>query len=86
MSVIASRDLRNHTAAVLRQVAAGAEVTITVHGEPVAVIVAPTSRRRHGIPRHEVNAVAAQQTADLTLAADLQWISAGSTDDLGPLA
>lgn len=84
MGSIAARDLRNHTAAVLRQVADGAEVTITVHGEAVAVIARPTARRRHGIPRGEVVAMLRDRSVDPTLAADLEWISAGSTDDLEP--
>ena len=38
MDAIASRDLRNHTADVLRHVAEGTRVTITVNGRPVAQI------------------------------------------------
>jgi prevent-host-death family protein len=36
--MVASRELRNDTASVLRRVQAGEEVTITVKGQPVAVI------------------------------------------------
>ena len=36
MSMVASRELRNDTAGVLRRVQAGEEVTITVNGRPVA--------------------------------------------------
>ena len=40
MSTVASRELRNDTAGVLRRVQAGEEVTITVNGRAVAVIAA----------------------------------------------
>lgn len=86
MTTIASRDLRNHTAAVLKQVAEGADVTITVHGEPVAVITRPQHVRRMAIPKHELLDLLAHQSSDPTLAEDLLWITEGTTDDLGPLA
>jgi prevent-host-death family protein len=38
MSELAFRELRNDTAAVLRRVREGEDVTITVNGRPVAVI------------------------------------------------
>lgn len=85
MSTIASRDLRNHTAAVLQQVAQGTDVTVTVHGEPVAVITRPRHVRRSGLPKAEFLAFLAQQSPDPALADDLDWISAGTTDDLGPI-
>lgn len=85
MTTIASRDLRNHTAAVLKQVADGTDVTITVHGEPVAVITRPRHVRRNGLPKAELLALMAQQTPDPTLADDLRWITEGTTDDLDPI-
>ncbi len=85
MATIASRDLRNHTAAVLKQVADGAEVTVTVHGEPVALITRPRHRRRMGLPKAELLAFLDRQEPDATLAEDIAWISEGSTDELDPL-
>ena len=41
---VSVRDLRNHTAKVIAAVEAGAAVTLTVHGRPVADIV-PHGRR-----------------------------------------
>ncbi len=38
MSEVASRELRNDTAGVLRRVRAGEDVTITVSGRPVACL------------------------------------------------
>lgn len=85
MTTIASRDLRNHTAAVLKQVADGVEVTVTVHGEPVALITRQQLQRRTGLPKAEFLAHLDRQEPDPTLADDMAWISEGSTDDLGPL-
>lgn len=82
MTTIASRDLRNHTAAVLRQVAEGTDVTVTGHGEAVAVITRPRQGRRAGMPKHELLGLLAAQSPDPTLADDLAWIAEGSTDDL----
>ncbi len=83
MSSIASRDLRNHTAAVLKQVADGVEVTVTVHGAPVALITRPQHRRRAGLPKSELLAFLDRQKADRRLSEDMAWISEGSTDELG---
>lgn len=82
-STIASRDLRNHTAAVLKQVAEGVEVTVTVHGEPAALITRPRHRRRAGLPKAELLAFLDRQEPDPELAGDMAWISEGSTDELG---
>ncbi len=85
MTTIASRDLRNHTAAVLKQVADGADVIITVHGEPAAMITRPPHLRRAGVPRAELLALIDRQEQDPMLAEDMAWISEGSSEDLGPV-
>ncbi|NYD55287.1 type II toxin-antitoxin system Phd/YefM family antitoxin [Microbacterium pseudoresistens] len=46
MAEVAARELRNDTAGVLRRVEAGEDVTITVHGHPVARVVPIRSQRR----------------------------------------
>lgn len=48
MSEVASRELRNDTAGVLRRVRAGEDVTITVSGRPVAVLTPVRPRRGVG--------------------------------------
>jgi len=83
MATIASRDLRNHTAAVLKQVADGVEVIVTVHGEPAALMTRPRHRRRVGLPKAELLALLDRQEPDPTLSDDMAWISEGSTEDLG---
>ncbi|HPB72586.1 MAG TPA: type II toxin-antitoxin system prevent-host-death family antitoxin [Phycicoccus sp.] len=86
MTIIASRDLRNHTSAVLRQVAEGTDVTITVHGEPVAVLTRPRHTKPLGLTKAEFFAhLDRPRVPDPTLASDLAWISDGTTDDLGPI-
>jgi prevent-host-death family protein len=52
-SVIPSRDLRNHTAEVLRRVEAGEEIEILHNNRPVARLVPPRGRRQW-IPAVEI--------------------------------
>lgn len=85
MPVIASRDLRNHTASVLEGVARGEIYTVTVHGRPVAEVRKVASQRRSGIPRADLLALLDRQRPDPTLAVDMAWITEGSTDDLDGL-
>lgn len=85
MPTIASRDLRNHTATVLEGVQRGEVYTITVHGRPVAEVRRVTTRRRPSVPRDELIKLLDRQRPDSALASDLNWITQGSTDDLGAL-
>lgn len=82
MSIVASRDLRNHTAEVLRRVADGDRVTITVNGTPVAELGPVPSRRRTSMPRRELTALLASHQADAAMRDDLATLSAETTDDL----
>lgn len=85
MTVVASRDLRNRTAEVLRQVAGGTPVTITVNGVPVADITAHRSARRASLSRHELQEIVRHRQADAGLRADLVDLAGDDTDSLGPL-
>lgn len=85
MSTIASRDLRNHTRSVLDQVAAGAIVTVTVNGRPVAEIRSPQGSLRTSLTRVEVSRLLERRQLDDSLGDDLAWISEETTDDLDPL-
>lgn len=84
MATIASRDLRNHTGEVLRTVADGQCVTVTVHGEPIAE-VRPVQRRRTHFRRAELLAILAQHQADPALTTTLAELAGETTDDLDPL-
>lgn len=85
MTVVASRDLRNHTADVLSRVAEGVDVTVTVHGKPVALITRPRSLRPRSMGRTEFLTQRERALPDPGLRVDLQWIAADTTDDLGDL-
>ena len=85
MPVIASRDLRNHTADVLRQVADGTPVTITVNGVPVADITAHRSGRRMSLSRHDLIGIVLHRQADAGLRSDLRDLAGDDTESLGPL-
>lgn len=53
MAAIPARELRNHTADVLRRVEAGEEIEVFRDNRPVATIV-PLSRRTRWLPASEV--------------------------------
>ncbi len=54
MAEVPSRELRNNTAAVLRRVQAGEEITITVRGKPVAEVVPLGARQKKGLSGAEL--------------------------------
>jgi prevent-host-death family protein len=85
MTSVAARDLRNHTAEVLRRVADGDRVTITVNGAPVAELAPASGRRRPFLSRRELTEVLSQAQADAGLRDDLATLAGETTDDLDPL-
>ncbi len=86
MSVeVASRELRNNTADVLRRVEAGEEVVITVRGKPVARLSPVKPSRRRWISGEELAQRLSEFQADPGLREDLKWIAGDTTDDLGPI-
>jgi prevent-host-death family protein len=85
MSEVASRDLRNDTAGVLRRAQAGEDITITVKGRPVAVLTAVGPRRRRWLTRTEFVARLRRAQADPGLRDDLAALAGDTTDDLGPI-
>lgn len=85
MSTVASRDLRNHTADVLRQVSSGTRVTITVNGQPVAEISPVRSARSQFLSKADLLEIMARRQADPGLTDDLVALAGQTTADLGPL-
>ncbi len=85
MTIIAARDLRNHTAEVLRQVQAGTVVTVAVRGVPVAEITSLSSQRRTSIPKAELVQILTHHQADAGLRTDLARLAGETTNDLGPV-
>jgi prevent-host-death family protein len=85
-SEVASRELRNNTADLLRRVQAGDEIVITTRGKPVAALVPLVAERRRWLPRGELARRLATARADAGLRADLARLAGETTDDLGPVA
>jgi prevent-host-death family protein len=85
MATVAARDLRNHTADVLRRVAEGDRVTVTVNGTPVAEIGPVPSARRATMSKHELRNLLAGAQADPGLRSDLSALGDDTTADLDPL-
>ncbi len=83
---MATRELRNDTAGVLRRVESGETVVITVRGKPVADLV---PHRPEEAPRWigpaEVMEIRAIADGDPTWGADLAKLREETTDDLGPI-
>ncbi len=85
MTTIASRDLRNHTADVLRQVAEGTPVTITVNGRPVAEISPVHSARSQFLSKAQLVDLLDNRQADAGLRDELDVLSGETTDQLDRL-
>lgn len=76
---VSVRELRNHTADVLRRVEAGERVRVTVDRRPVAELT-PLPRREVWVPRGRV--VAALVQADAALRHELAEALADTVDEL----
>ena len=85
MSEVASRELRNDTAGVLRRVREGEDVTITVNGRPVAVLTPVRHQRRRKLTRSEFLSRLRRAQADPGLRDDLAALAGDTTEDLGPI-
>ena len=85
MSEVASRDLRNNTAGLLRRIESGEDITITVKGKPVARLSPYQPPRRRLIRRDELLGRLEQAQADPGLRRDLDELAGDTTDTLGPL-
>jgi prevent-host-death family protein len=84
LTEIAVRELRNHTADVLRRVQDGEQVTITSRGRAVAELIPVRTARRQPIARAELVRRLALAHADSGLRDDLAALAGDTTDDLGP--
>jgi len=79
---VASGELRNDTAGVLRRAAAGEVVQVTINGEPVAELGPIRERRSSWTPKAVFAARLARAQADPGLREDLRALT-GDTDELG---
>lgn len=82
MTTVASRDLRNHTAEVLRQVEGGTSVTITVNGRAVAELAPVRATRPRFLARADLVSLLERRQADPGLTRDLERLAGDTTDDL----
>lgn len=83
---VASRELRNNMAGLLRRVQAGEQVVVTARGKPVASLIPFEPARRRWLPRAELARRLELARADPGLREDLDRLAGDTTDDLGPLA
>lgn len=81
---VASRELRNDTAGVLRRAAAGEALEITVNGEPIATLGPLRDNRSPWTPKAALLARLVAGQSDPALASDLERL-AGDTGELGPV-
>jgi len=81
VSEVASRELRNDTRGVLRRVAAGEDVVITVDGQPVAVL-RPLQQRPRWVSGGDFARRLSGRQADAGLRSELRALVPGTTDDL----
>jgi prevent-host-death family protein len=82
---VASRELRNNMAGLLRRVQAGEQVVVTTRGKPVASLVPFEPARRRWLPRGELVRRLDLARADPGLRGDLNRLVGETTDELGPL-
>ncbi|HCX84536.1 MAG TPA: prevent-host-death family protein [Micrococcales bacterium] len=82
MSTATARDLRNHTADILRRVTSGGSVTITVHGAAVAELHPVRSSRPTFFSRADLVEGLGATQADSALRETLRDLAGDSTDDL----
>lgn len=75
------RDLRNRTSHVIDAVRAGEQVTLTVHGEPVADIV-PHQRRTRWLSGERLRTELVERSADAGLAEELDDLAGQTLGDL----
>ncbi len=85
MVEVATRELRNDTAGVLRRVEAGETVVITVRGRAVADLIPHRPDEPRWMPREELIELLKTHSADPGLRDDLERLAGETTDDLGPI-
>jgi prevent-host-death family protein len=83
---VASRELRNNTAELLRRVGAGEQIVVTTRGKPIASLIPFESQQRRWLPRAELMRRLSLVQADPGLRDDLERLAGETTDDLGPVA
>lgn len=78
---IPQRELRNDIANVLKRVARGQRLRVTVRGRPVADLV-PVSEARRFVPRPEFGAILLEDPLDRRFQEDVRAAVGGTVDEL----
>jgi len=78
---IPQRELRNHVSAVLREVAAGARLRVTVDGRPVADLL-PIQERARFVPWGDVERILRDAPLDTDFRADVMSVVPETIDEL----
>jgi antitoxin (DNA-binding transcriptional repressor) of toxin-antitoxin stability system len=78
---VSIRELRNSTAAVVSELAAGERLTLTVNRRPVADIVPHSRQRDHWVPSAELRRIVREAPADPGLLEDLAVVRGDEIDD-----
>ncbi len=78
---IPQRELRNEIARVLKDVAAGTPLRVTVRGRPVADLV-PVSQGRRFVARADLEAILRESPLDRGFAGDLARALGSTVDEL----
>jgi prevent-host-death family protein len=79
---VATRELRNKTADLLKRVEAGESMVVTVRGKPVAILAPYRDDTPKWMPRDELIELLKTHSADPGLQKDLEL---PGDDDLGPI-
>jgi len=85
MIEVASRELRNDTAGLLRKVEAGQTIVITRRGKPVADLVPHQPDERGWLSPADVIAIRETAAAEPGWAPFLKELREETSDDLGPV-
>jgi prevent-host-death family protein len=78
---IPQRELRNNVSAVLRDVAAGQTVRVTVRGRPVAEL-APLSLKKEHLTPADVERIVREAPLDLGFTVDVEAVAGATIDEL----
>jgi prevent-host-death family protein len=78
---IPQRELRNDIANVLKRVARGQRLRVTVRGRPVADLV-PISEARRFVPRSEFGAILVEDPLDRGFQEDVRTALGGTVDEI----
>jgi prevent-host-death family protein len=84
MTAVPVRELRNHTADVVRRVQGGEDITITANGVAVAALVPIRAGKRSWLGPVDLITML-EHPADAGLRDDLAALAGDDSDELGPI-